>query len=57
MYMLMWRLQVTMVAYIASVQTQATNSQYALDDGSGRIEARRWIDSSVEDSSEKLGIV
>ncbi|KAI6128313.1 hypothetical protein EV401DRAFT_922618 [Pisolithus croceorrhizus] len=49
--------QVTIVAYIASVQVQATNSQYVLDDGSGRIEARRWIDSSVEDSSEKLGIV
>ncbi|KIM58857.1 hypothetical protein SCLCIDRAFT_1218197 [Scleroderma citrinum Foug A] len=49
--------QVTIVAYIASVQTQATNSQYILDDGSGRIEARCWIDSSVEDNSEKLGIV
>lgn len=49
--------QVTIVAHIASVQVQATNSQYVLDDGSGRIEARRWIDSSVEDESEKLGIV
>ncbi|KAL4077090.1 hypothetical protein V8B97DRAFT_1380730 [Scleroderma yunnanense] len=49
--------QVTVVAYIVSVQSQATNSQYVLDDGTGRIEARRWIDSSVEDTSEKLGIV
>ncbi|KAI6045748.1 replication protein A subunit RPA32 [Pisolithus marmoratus] len=49
--------QVTIVAHIASVQVQATNSQYILDDGSGRIEVRRWIDSSVEDESEKLGIV
>ncbi|KAF9227683.1 replication protein A, subunit RPA32 [Gyrodon lividus] len=49
--------QVTVVAYIASVQTQATNSQYMLDDGSGRIEARRWIDSSVDDESERNGIV
>ncbi|KIK96326.1 hypothetical protein PAXRUDRAFT_32464 [Paxillus rubicundulus Ve08.2h10] len=49
--------QVTIVAYIASVQTQATNSQFMLDDGSGRIEARHWIDSSVDDESEKNGIV
>lgn len=49
-------LQVTIVAYIASVQAQATNSQYMLDDGSGRIEARHWTDSSMEDESEKKGI-
>ncbi|KAI9571343.1 hypothetical protein HD554DRAFT_2075347 [Boletus coccyginus] len=49
--------QVTVVAYIASVQAQATNSQYMLDDGSGRIEARHWTDSSMEDESEKNGIV
>lgn len=49
--------QVTIVAYIASVQTQATNSQFMLDDGSGRIEARHWIDSSVDDETEKNGIV
>ncbi|KIJ69303.1 hypothetical protein HYDPIDRAFT_79797 [Hydnomerulius pinastri MD-312] len=49
--------QVTIVAYIASVQAQATNSQYMLDDGSGRIEARHWIDSSVEDESEKNAYV
>ncbi|KAI6150447.1 replication protein A subunit RPA32 [Pisolithus tinctorius] len=49
--------QVTIVAHIVSVQAQATNSQYILDDGSGHIEARRWKDSSVEDESEKLGIV
>ncbi|KAF8447741.1 replication protein A subunit RPA32 [Boletus edulis BED1] len=49
--------QVTVVAYIASVQAQATNSQYMLDDGSGQIEARHWTDSSMEDESEKNGIV
>ncbi|KAF8559772.1 replication protein A, subunit RPA32 [Imleria badia] len=49
--------QVTIVAYIVSVQAQATNSQYMLDDGSGRIEARHWTDSSMEDESEKNGIV
>ncbi|KAG8217715.1 hypothetical protein J3R82DRAFT_5872 [Butyriboletus roseoflavus] len=37
-------------------RTQATNSQYLLDDGSGRIEARHWTDSSMEDESEKNGI-
>lgn len=50
-------IQVTVVAYIASIQAQATNSQYVLDDGSGRIEARHWTDSSMEDESEKNGIV
>ncbi|KAG9318674.1 hypothetical protein JVU11DRAFT_769 [Chiua virens] len=48
--------QVTVVAYIASKQAQATNSQYMLDDGSGRIEARHWTDSSVEEQSENSGI-
>ncbi|KAH0827176.1 N-acetyltransferase B complex non catalytic subunit-domain-containing protein [Lanmaoa asiatica] len=48
---------VTIVAYIVSVQAQATNSQYMLDDGSGRIEARHWTDSSMEDELEKNGIV
>lgn len=28
-----------------------------LDDGSGRIEARHWTDSSMDDESEKNGIV
>ncbi|KAG1756689.1 replication protein A subunit RPA32 [Suillus paluster] len=42
--------QVTVVAHVVSIQSQATNNLYWLDDGSGRIEARHWIDSSIEES-------
>lgn len=49
--------QVTVVAHIISVQSQATNNQYVLNDGTGHIEARRWVDSSVEEDSDKRGIV
>lgn len=42
--------QVTVVGHVVSIQSQATNNLYWLDDGTGRIEARHWIDSSIEDS-------
>ncbi|THH04183.1 hypothetical protein EW145_g5715 [Phellinidium pouzarii] len=41
--------QVTVVAQVISIQTQTTNSVYYLDDGTGRMEARLWADSSTED--------
>ncbi|EGN93261.1 hypothetical protein SERLA73DRAFT_189801 [Serpula lacrymans var. lacrymans S7.3] len=45
--------QVTVVGQVVSIQSQATNSLYWLDDGTGRIEARHWTDSSLTESSEK----
>lgn len=42
--------QVTAVGHVVSIQSQATNNLYWLDDGTGRIEARHWIDSSIEES-------
>ncbi|OAX41970.1 replication protein A, subunit RPA32 [Rhizopogon vinicolor AM-OR11-026] len=42
--------QVTIVGHVVSIQSQATNNLYWLDDGTGRIEARHWIDSSVEET-------
>lgn len=40
-----------------SINAQTTNSVYWLDDGTGRIEARHWVDmSSGEGDSEKFGI-
>ncbi|KAG1832030.1 replication protein A subunit RPA32 [Suillus variegatus] len=42
--------QVTVVGHVVSIQSQATNNLYWLDDGTGRIEARHWIDSSIEES-------
>jgi len=45
--------QVTVVAQVISIQAQTTNCVYWLDDGSGRIEARHWVDSSSTEDSEK----
>jgi replication factor A2 len=42
--------QVTVVGHVVSIQSQATNNLYWIDDGTGRIEARHWIDSSIEET-------
>jgi len=41
--------QVAIVGQVVSIQTQTTNCVYSIDDGTGRIEARHWIDSSSEE--------
>ena len=41
--------QVTLVAHVVSVQKQATNCVYMLDDGTGTLEARYWSDSVSQD--------
>ncbi|KAF8636502.1 hypothetical protein AX17_003317 [Amanita inopinata Kibby_2008] len=45
--------QVTLVGHVTSVQIQATNRVFGLDDGTGRIEARCWADSNGEEDEEK----
>lgn len=45
-------MQVTLVGKILSVQEQATNLTIVLDDGTGRVELKYWIDS---DESEQVG--
>ncbi|KAF9484720.1 replication protein A, subunit RPA32 [Pholiota conissans] len=45
--------QVTIVAQVVSIQKQTTNSVYLLDDGTGKIEARHWVDSASDDDSHK----
>ncbi|KAG6845342.1 hypothetical protein H0H87_010799 [Tephrocybe sp. NHM501043] len=47
--------QVTIVGQVVSIQSQTTNCVYWIDDGSGRIEARHWVDSSSEEDSGKWG--
>jgi hypothetical protein len=47
--------QVTLVGHVVSIQPQATNCVYWIDDGTGRIEARHWVDSSSEEDSGKWG--
>ena len=44
--------QVTLVAHVVSVQKQATNCVYMLDDGTGTLEARHWSDSTSQDGEE-----
>ncbi|KAF8892525.1 hypothetical protein BD779DRAFT_1509479 [Infundibulicybe gibba] len=45
--------QVTLVGQVVSVRTQATNIVYWIDDSTGRIEARHWLDTSIESESIK----
>ncbi|KIX08545.1 uncharacterized protein Z518_03201 [Rhinocladiella mackenziei CBS 650.93] len=45
--------QVTFVGQIRSISTQATNVTYKLDDGTGLIEVKQWIDSdSIQDKMD-----
>jgi len=45
--------QVTAVAHVLSVQMNPTNNVYELGDGTGRIEARHWVDASTESEEGK----
>lgn len=38
---------------MSSIQAQTTNCVYVIDDGTGRIEARHWVDSNSEEDAEK----
>lgn len=38
-----------------TIQSQTTNCVYWIDDGTGRVEARHWIDSSSEEDAGKWG--
>lgn len=44
-------LQVSIIGQVVSVQKQTTNSVYVLDDGTGSLEARQWVDSDAEEST------
>ncbi|KAK7693495.1 hypothetical protein QCA50_003063 [Cerrena zonata] len=44
---------VTVVAQVISIQKQATNIVYNLDDGTGRLEARHWVDPSAMEEDEE----
>ncbi|KAF5330919.1 hypothetical protein D9619_005432 [Psilocybe cf. subviscida] len=45
--------QVSIVAQVVSIQKQTTNCVYILDDGSGQVEARHWVDSSSDEDGSK----
>lgn len=40
--------QVTFVAWIRSIARNATNVSYTLDDGTGQLDVRQWIDNSAD---------
>ncbi|PCH37976.1 replication protein A subunit RPA32 [Wolfiporia cocos MD-104 SS10] len=47
--------QVSVVAQVISVQVQTTNCQYVLDDGTGQLQARKWVEADNENEEEKTG--
>ncbi|KZT09514.1 nucleic acid-binding protein [Laetiporus sulphureus 93-53] len=47
--------QVSVVGHVVSINSQTTNCVYWLDDGTERIEARHWVDSTSEDDTERWG--
>ena len=40
--------QVTFVAWIRSIARNATNVSFTLDDGTGQLDVRQWIDNSAD---------
>ncbi|TVY45381.1 Replication factor A protein [Lachnellula subtilissima] len=47
--------QITFVGQINSISSQATNTTYKLDDGTGLIEVKQWIDAdAIADSTKQL---
>jgi replication factor A2 len=45
--------QVTFVGQIRNISTQTTNVTYKMDDGTGQIEVKVWIDAEAYDPSEE----
>jgi replication factor A2 len=48
-------LEVTFVAQIRSVANQTTNNTFKLDDGTGTIEAKQWVDSDSAANGDDQG--
>ncbi|THH26464.1 hypothetical protein EUX98_g7719 [Antrodiella citrinella] len=48
---------ITVVAQVMEIKKQTTNSVYTIEDGSGRIEARHWVDSTMEDDEDPDQII
>jgi replication factor A2 len=45
----------TLVAHVVSIIRSETNCNYVLEDGFGRFDARRWVDSNTEEDDAKWG--
>ncbi|KOS15849.1 rfa2-dna replication factor 36 kda subunit [Malassezia pachydermatis] len=44
--------QVSLVAWIRSINRNTTNVQYTLDDGTGQIDVRQWVDHSLDEGGQ-----
>lgn len=43
--------QVSIVAWVRSATKNATNVQYTIDDGTGQMDVRKWIDNSMDEGA------
>jgi len=48
--------QITLVAQVVSVNPQSTNLVLMLDDGTGQVEARQWLESTASEHVEEISI-
>ncbi|TKY85714.1 hypothetical protein EX895_005254 [Sporisorium graminicola] len=48
--------QLTFVAVVRNISRNATNVAYSVEDGTGQIEVRQWLDSSGDDTSKASDI-
>ncbi|CAO1618264.1 unnamed protein product [Parajaminaea phylloscopi] len=48
--------QLTLVAVVRNISRTATNVLYSVEDGTGTIEVRQWLDSSSDDSEKAVNI-
>lgn len=48
--------QLTLVAAVRNISRSATNVSYSVEDGTGMIDVRQWLDSSSDDSGKSADI-
>lgn len=49
-------LQLTFVGMIRNIAKHPTNYQYNIEDGTGTVDVRQWLDNQSEDPSEDAGL-
>ncbi|KAJ3781902.1 replication protein A subunit RPA32 [Lentinula aff. detonsa] len=47
--------QVTIIGHVVNISEQTTNFLYTLEDGTGKVEARRWREQNSEEDADKWG--
>jgi replication factor A2 len=48
--------QLTFCAVIRNISRNATNISYTMEDGTGEVEVRQWLDSTSDDSGKAADI-